>query len=282
MLRKPAKECIVAAFRRYPVVRVSTDLDAPAASVWEATKRSATLVHVTRGMLGFAGAGRFPEEWREGDVVRTRLMFFNVLPAWAHELRIVRVDERNREIYSNERDALVPLWNHRIKVEEIPPSRCRYTDEIEINAGLLTPLVWLYAHLFYRYRQRRWRELARSLAHGGPPAASNYRSPQITEGRRKMQPKWLLDAIRRFNRRIFNPLMLTFAGHRGRPYSVVRHKGRRSGKEYRTPLWRYRPKSASSSIYPTARRPTGCATSGRQGDSPSNRRALRTRSANSR
>jgi hypothetical protein len=222
VLRKPAIECIVAALRRYPVVRVSTDLDAPAASVWEATKRSATLVHVTRGMLGFSGAHRFPEEWREGDVVRTRLLFFNLVPAGVHELRIVRVDERNREIYSNERDALVPVWNHRIKVEEISSSRCRYTDEIEIHAVMLTPLVWLYAHLFYRYRQRRWSGLARSLAHDGPPAASERRSPQKTKGGRKMNPKWLLDAVRRFNKSIFNPLVLTFAGHRGRTYLLGR------------------------------------------------------------
>lgn len=51
-----------------------------------------------------------------------------------------------------------------------------------------------------------------------------------------MDPKWLLDAIRQFNRRSLNPLMLSFAGHRGRLYSVARHKGRRSGKEYRTPV----------------------------------------------
>jgi hypothetical protein len=51
-----------------------------------------------------------------------------------------------------------------------------------------------------------------------------------------MQPKWLLDAIVRFNSSIFNHLTLTFAGHRERPYSVVRHSGHRSGEEYGTPV----------------------------------------------
>jgi hypothetical protein len=176
VLRRLFDRRISKVFRSYPVVQVSTELDAPARLVWEATKRSATLLYVARGMLGFAEAHRFPEEWREGDVVRTRLLFFDIVPGGVHELRIVRVDERNREIYSNERDALVPLWNHRIKVEEISPSLCRYTDEIELRAGLLTPLIWLYAHLFYCYRQRRWRVLARSLVHDGLPEASDYRS----------------------------------------------------------------------------------------------------------
>lgn len=160
------------------IVLLSTELDAPAPSVWEAAKRSATLLHVARGMLGFAGAHRFPEEWREGDVVRSRLVIFNLLPAWSHELRIARVDEPGREIYSNEGDVLVRVWNHRIRVEGISPSCSRYTDEIEVEAGLLTPVIWLYAHLFYRYRQRRWRRLARSLAHDGPePGAADGHSP---------------------------------------------------------------------------------------------------------
>ena len=41
--------------------------------------------------------------------------------------------------------------------------RTRYSDRIEIDAGPLTPLVAGYAQLFYRYRQRRWRRLARTL-----------------------------------------------------------------------------------------------------------------------
>jgi len=37
-----------------------------------------------------------------------------------------------------------------------------YTDEIEIQAGWLTPGIWLFAQLFYRHRQRRWKALLRS------------------------------------------------------------------------------------------------------------------------
>jgi len=92
-------------------------------------------------MLGFAGAHRFPEEWREGEVVQTRLVFFHLLPALVHELRVVRVDDHKREIYSNEGDRLVPVWNHLVKIESVSDTRCRYTDEIEIGAGFLTPLV---------------------------------------------------------------------------------------------------------------------------------------------
>jgi hypothetical protein len=35
---------------------------------------------------------------------------------------------------------------------------------MRVSAGVLTPVVWLFAVLFYRHRhrQRRWRELAQS------------------------------------------------------------------------------------------------------------------------
>jgi len=49
-------------------------------------------------------------------------------------------------------------------VDERGPWRSHYTDEIDIGAGALTPFVWAYAHLLYRYRQWRWRRLARTLA----------------------------------------------------------------------------------------------------------------------
>ncbi|MFO7859839.1 MAG: hypothetical protein R6U41_01320 [Desulfosalsimonas sp.] len=42
---------------------------------------------------------------------------------------------------------------------EVYPGTVHYTDKIEISAGLLSPLIWLFAHVFYRHRQRRWKLL---------------------------------------------------------------------------------------------------------------------------
>jgi deazaflavin-dependent oxidoreductase (nitroreductase family) len=47
---------------------------------------------------------------------------------------------------------------------------------------------------------------------------------------RKERKDWL----RRFNRKVTNPIMMTFAGRR--LYSVVEHVGRRSKKVYHTPV----------------------------------------------
>lgn len=42
------------------------------------------------------------------------------------------------------------------------------------------------------------------------------------------------DSIRQFNKKIYNPLIMKFAGRR--LYAVVHHIGRRSGKRYATPV----------------------------------------------
>lgn len=50
----------------------------------------------------------------------------------------------------------------------------------------------------------------------------------------------LTDRLARFNRRLFNPVVRTFAGRRGSPVAVVEHRGRRSGRRYRTPVLAFR------------------------------------------
>jgi deazaflavin-dependent oxidoreductase (nitroreductase family) len=45
-----------------------------------------------------------------------------------------------------------------------------------------------------------------------------------------------LDAVRTFNKYIFNHLILMFAESRVGPFSVITHQGRHSGRKYRTPV----------------------------------------------
>lgn len=145
------------------VVRVTTELEAPADKVWALLKRKQTFLYVVRGLMGLPAAREWPEEHREGLKLRGRLWFFHVVPGWEHEIRVVSVDEEKLELRTEERGGLVRTWNHRLKVEPVHEARSRYTDEIRLEAGVLTSLVWAFAHLFYRYRQARWRSLAKVL-----------------------------------------------------------------------------------------------------------------------
>jgi hypothetical protein len=141
-------------------VRVSVRLPAPAERVWELLLRKDTFLYITRGMLGFADTDRWPETlFSAGAIICTRVRMFNWGPAFGHEVRVVRVDESKREIDTEERGTLITVWNHRLHVEPVSDSECCYTDRIELRAGLLTPLVWVFASAFYRFRQRRWKKL---------------------------------------------------------------------------------------------------------------------------
>lgn len=141
----------------------STELLAPADKVWTQAKRASTLAHVARGLLGVRAPGGLPALWREGESVRVRLWLFHVIPLWRHEIEILRVDERELALETRESGGPVRRWEHRIAVEQSLGPRSRYSDVVEIEAGVLTPLVWLSALPFFLWRQARWRRLARTL-----------------------------------------------------------------------------------------------------------------------
>ena len=57
----------------------------------------------------------------------------------------------------------------------------------------------------------------------------------MKEKRERLRNKFL-NQIRYFNRAVFNRFTLAFAESSFGPYSVIYHRGRRSGKTYRTPV----------------------------------------------
>ena len=56
----------------------------------------------------------------------------------------------------------IKKWDHWINIQDALDEKTLYTDQVDIEAGLLTPVVWLFSQVFYRYRQRRWRELVKN------------------------------------------------------------------------------------------------------------------------
>lgn len=143
-------------------VTVSTDLPIAAEAACALACRATTLRYVLAPWLDLVPVGEVPDAVREGDEVSVRLRFLGVLPAWTHTLRVERLGER--EIVSSEHGGPVTAWNHRLTFEPTSAASCRYTDRVNVRAGLLTPVVALFAHAIYRWRQARWRRLARVLA----------------------------------------------------------------------------------------------------------------------
>lgn len=145
------------------VVERSTSLDASADAVWAAVKTPSAFRTVTGGLLAMPAIRRRQDEWREGETVVGWVFLFGFLPFSRHHLHIVSIDESTRTLSSREFGGLITMWNHDIEVSPIDATSCRYRDRIDIDAGLVTPVVALYARWFYRMRQRRWRVLAKGL-----------------------------------------------------------------------------------------------------------------------
>lgn len=138
---------------------VKTQLNIPADKAWNLVKQSKTLVYVCKGLLGFDGSDLFPRQWREGDTINTRLKLFGMIPAWKHSLRFILISDESMVIFTEEKGGVVQRWNHEIKFEVNSKSSCFYTDTVEINAGIFSPFIWIFANILYRYRQRRWKYL---------------------------------------------------------------------------------------------------------------------------
>jgi hypothetical protein len=154
-------------------VRVQSILDCPPEKVWAQLQTSALLREIIRPLMRFRSLDvPDAERWAQGGTFHFRIYLFGVIPLGRHTIFIERMDPAAGEIQSREHTALVRHWDHLIRLGPTPDGRTLYSDEVEIRAGLLTPLVWLFAQWFYRHRQRRWRRIARRLAGAGPAAGS--------------------------------------------------------------------------------------------------------------
>lgn len=107
---------------------------------------------------------QFPSKWTEGEyLVATRL--FGLVPLGRQTIAISfdGASDDRYAIRDNGHGDLAQRWDHRIDIVDAGSGQTRYLDTVDIEAGVLTPFVWLFAQLFYRHRQRRWRQLARAL-----------------------------------------------------------------------------------------------------------------------
>jgi hypothetical protein len=149
-------------------IRRSTDLPLAAERACELAQNPALFAFVVRPFLRVTG---LPERFapaeeaavRSGEQeLAARLWWFGLLPGWRHRLRVVEATAT--ELRTREGGGPVRAWNHTLTFEPTGDGACRYTDTVELDAGPLTPLVWCFAQGLFRWRQARWRQLARVIA----------------------------------------------------------------------------------------------------------------------
>ncbi|WP_337179490.1 hypothetical protein [Hydrogenophaga borbori] len=146
---------------------LSTYLDCSVEQAIAAVKTTKLLGFVAHPLVRFTpiDPAAWPLRWIEGTY-RVGVRILGVLPlGWQAIVISYPTSPDGFCLRDNGHSALVRVWDHTISITP-RAGRTRYTDSVRIEAGLVTLPVWLFAQVFYRHRQRRWRLLARRLAQG--------------------------------------------------------------------------------------------------------------------
>lgn len=144
----------------------ATILDCPPERVWQEVQTTKVLAYVTAPLVVFEPVEppALPEVWAEKRYL-VRMRLFGRLPFSTQWIVISRPvvettpGRQHYELRDNGHGDVIATWDHRIILRETANGHTHYADLVEVKAGLLTPLIWAYASLFYRYRQHRWRRL---------------------------------------------------------------------------------------------------------------------------
>lgn len=154
-------------------VHIETILPTEADKVWSAMLSPVTFLYVCKGLIGFPALAGRSEVLRAGERGTGWLFAFHVIPAYRHTIEVVEVDQANRTVRTHENGGLLKAWNHTLHVEPIDEHSSRYSDTVDIDAGVATAFVAALAKGIYRYRHRRWRKLVRKhMLPEGPSYAS--------------------------------------------------------------------------------------------------------------
>jgi hypothetical protein len=149
-------------------IKHTTILQALPERVWQEVLSPKLLQFVAKPFLHFVPLkpSVFPTQW-ENAAYLTSLRAFGILPLGTQWIvtSIERMDtalgQQSYTLRDNGHSPMISTWDHWIFVEEMPDGSTRYTDRVEVRAGVLTPFIAAFAWIFYRHRQRRWRELVR-------------------------------------------------------------------------------------------------------------------------
>ena len=144
----------------------TTLLPCPPERVWQEVQTSQLLSYVTAPLVTFQPISPplLPDVWGKGRYL-VQMKLFGVLSLGRQWIVISKqiVDTTPGQHHYVIRDSgsgdIATTWDHIITIRETENSNTHYTDRVEVKAGILTPLIWTFASIFYRYRQYRWRQL---------------------------------------------------------------------------------------------------------------------------
>ena len=142
------------------VSQIPIDID----TAWSKVQTSALLNFVADGKVKFKPTGgHFPEIWKEGDTVSTKMLVYGFVPfGGLHSLYFEKVDNVNKVLQTREWDNSAKIWDHKISLKKLNDKSIIYEDEIIIYGGIMTDFITSWAKSFYKHRQKRWQLVAKN------------------------------------------------------------------------------------------------------------------------
>lgn len=144
---------------------LTTELGCSIDTAWAQLHRPALLEHIAWPLIRFTyrDPKTPPDTWQEGRY-RVGMWSFGILPLGGQWVGIElpegeAITDGRAVLRDNGSGTLIRTWDHWIFLEDLGNGHTRYTDRVDVEAGLLTPAIWLFARVFYAHRQRKWRKL---------------------------------------------------------------------------------------------------------------------------
>jgi len=102
----------------------------------------------------------FPQRWVPGRY-RVKMRLFGRIPLGWQDIVVCDLVNSGERCGYRDRGSrsLARIWDHRLLVEACGDGRARYTDRLEVDAGTMTAMVWLFAQVLFWWRHRRWHAL---------------------------------------------------------------------------------------------------------------------------
>lgn len=149
------------------IVNIETHIPTNFEKITSYVMLSKTLDYIAKPMVFFepADPNGFPENWGNGEYL-AKMKLFGVIPISSQTIVIekIKVTSPNEFILrDNGYSSLINTWDHWIFIRKTKKENLvRYIDRIEIKAGILTIFIVIFASVFYRWRQFRWKKLIRN------------------------------------------------------------------------------------------------------------------------
>lgn len=138
---------------------VSSELNIDINTAWHVVQQSSLLEFVSKGKVKFKPIdNEFPTYWKEDIIIKTKILIYGFIPfGGTHSIKFIKIDHNNFTLSTEEKNVVAKIWNHGIYMEHVDENRIKYTDKIDLYAGILTGFVVKWVKSFYEHRQKRWK-----------------------------------------------------------------------------------------------------------------------------